>query len=165
MRDTAARRIAFGGVMAALAVVVMCLGGMIPIATYVCPMLCMQLQQLVLRTCGRRTAWAWYGAVAALALLMGPDKEAAALFAFLGYYPIVKPQLDRMKMGLVLKLALFNAAILAMYWLLIHLFGMDQIASEFSELGNAMTAVTLAMGNAVFFLMDKVLERKIIKKR
>lgn len=165
MRDTAARRIAFGGVMAALAVVVMCLGGMIPIATYVCPMLCMQLQQLVLRTCGRRTAWAWYGAVAALALLMGPDKEAAALFAFLGYYPIVKPQLDRMKMGLVLKLALFNAVILAMYWLLIHLFGMDQIASEFSELGNAMTAVTLAMGNAVFFLMDKVLERKIIKKR
>lgn len=165
MRDTAARRIAFGGVMAALAVVVMCLGGMIPIATYVCPMLCMQLQQLVLRICGRRTAWAWYGAVAALALLMGPDKEAAALFAFLGYYPIVKPQLDRMKMGLVLKLALFNAVILAMYWLLIHLFGMDQIASEFSELGNAMTAVTLAMGNAVFFLMDKVLERKIIKKR
>lgn len=165
MRDTAARRIAFGGVMAALAVVVMCLGGMIPIATYVCPMLCMQLQQLVLRICGRRTAWAWYGAVAALALLMGPDKEAAALFAFLGYYPIVKPQMDRMKMGLVLKLALFNAVILAMYWLLIHLFGMDQIASEFSELGNAMTAVTLAMGNAVFFLMDKVLERKIIKKR
>lgn len=165
MRDTAARRIAFGGVMAALAVVVMCLGGMIPIATYVCPMLCMQLQQLVLRICGRRTAWAWYGAVAALALLMGPDKEAAALFAFLGYYPIVKPQLDRMKMGLVLKLALFNAAILAMYWLLIHLFAMDQIASEFSKLGNAMTAVTLAMGNAVFFLMDKVLERKIIKKR
>ena len=47
--------------------------------------------QAVLKTCGVRIAWAWYGAVAILSLLLAPDKEAAAVFAFLGYYPIVTP--------------------------------------------------------------------------
>ena len=34
---------AMGGVFAALAVVVMNLGGLIPVATYVCPTICMVL--------------------------------------------------------------------------------------------------------------------------
>ena len=49
--------------MAALAVVIMNLGGLIPIATFVCPMLCMVLLKVVLRMTTARIAWAWYGAV------------------------------------------------------------------------------------------------------
>lgn len=165
MKTSMAHRMAFGGVMAALAVVIMCLGGLIPIATFVCPMLCMMILQLVLRACGNRTAWAWYGAVTILGLVMGPDKEAAAIFAALGYYPIVKPQLDNMKLGLLWKLALFNAVILAMYALLIHLFGMAQIASEFSQLGTAMTVATLILGNVTFFLLDQVLGKKFVRRK
>ena len=75
--------------MAALAVVIMCMGGIIPMATYVCPMLCSLLLAVVLRLTGRRIAWAWYAAVSLLSLLLGPDKEAAAVFVFLGYYPII----------------------------------------------------------------------------
>ena len=154
-----ARRIALGGMMAALAVVIMSLGGLIPIATFVCPMLCMLLLAFVTRFCGIRIGWAWYGAVAILSLLMGPDKEAAAVYAFLGFYPIIKPWLDRMKFGLAVKLVLFNGLILAMYWLLIHLFGMDQIAAEYQELGTIMTVVMLILGNVTFFLLDRVLTR------
>ena len=44
-----ARVIALGGVMAALAVTVMSLGGMSPVATYVIPMLCMLLEQFAAR--------------------------------------------------------------------------------------------------------------------
>ena len=154
-----ARRIALGGMMAALAVVIMNLGGLIPIATFVCPMLCMLLLAFVTRFCGSRIGWAWYGAVAILSLLMGPDKEAASVFAFLGFYPIVKPCLDRMKLGPVLKLLLFNVLILIMYGLLIHLFGMAQIAAEYREMGTAMTVVMLILGNVTFFLLDKVLTR------
>ena len=66
---TEARRIALGGMMAALAVVLMAMGGMIPVATYVIPMLCMFLLRFVYGSCGRRIAWAWYGAVALLGLL------------------------------------------------------------------------------------------------
>lgn len=156
---TPARVMAFGGMMAALAVVIMSLGGMIPIATFVCPMLCMMILAFVVKMCGNRIGWAWYGAVAILGLLLGPDKEAAAIFVFLGFYPIIKPKLDKMKVRLLLKLAVFNAAILLMYGLLIHLFGMAQIADEYQELGTIMTAVMLILGNVIFFLLDKVLTR------
>jgi len=43
-----AKQMALGGVLAALAVTIMSLGGMIPVATYVCPSLCMMLQFTVL---------------------------------------------------------------------------------------------------------------------
>lgn len=155
---------ALGGVLAALAVVIMALGGMIPIATYVCPMLCMIMLQMVRKTCGVRYAWAWYGTVALLGLLLSPDMEAAAVFAFLGYYPILKPKLDRTKGKWLWKLLLFNGAILSMYWLLMHLFGMAQIAAEFAEMGMTMTVVTLLLGNVTFFLLDRLLGMRFGRK-
>ena len=145
--------------MAALATVIMSLGGLIPVATFTCPMFCMLLLAFVTRMCGRRIGWAWYGAVSVLSLLLGPDKEAAAVFVFLGFYPIVKPKLDRMKLGLLLKVVLFNGLILVMYALLIRLFGMNQIAEEYRELGTVMTVVMLVLGNVTFFLLDRVLAR------
>ena len=151
--------IAFGGILAALAVVIMSMGGLIPIATYACPILCAILQYTVLRFCGRRIAWAWYGVVAILSLLLGPDKEAAAVFVFLGYYPILKPGIDKLPAKWLWKAILFNAAVLSMYWLLIHLMGMAQLAEEFSEFGKAMTVVMLVFGNAIFFLLDMVLDK------
>ena len=164
MRKTQAGVIALGGMMAALAVVIMCLGGLIPVATFVCPIMCMLLLRFVLKMSGKRIGWAWYGAVSILSLLMGPDKEAAAVFAALGYYPILKPRLDQMKLGPVLKLVLFNTVILVMYWVLIHLFGMDRIAAEYTELGTVMTVIMLILGNVTFFLLDKVLGKPLRKK-
>ena len=163
-KRTPASVIALGGVMAALAVVIMGLGGLIPVATYVCPMLCALLLQIVRNLCGNRIAWAWYGAVAILGLLLGPDKEAAAVFVFLGYYPIVKPWLDKRKLKWLWKGLLFNSATLLMYWLLMHLFGMTAIIEEFQGMGIAMTAVLLALGNVTFFLLDTLLGRKFKKR-
>ena len=159
-KRTPASQMALGGVMAALAMVIMNLGGLIPVATYVCPMLCCLIAQLVLKLCGRRIAWAWYGAVAILGLLLSPDKEAAAVFLFLGYYPMVKPWMDRRKARWLWKGLLFNGSILVMYWLLMHLFGMTQILEEFQGMGLAMTAVLLVLGNVTFFLLDKVLSKR-----
>ena len=163
-KRTPASVIALGGVMAALAVVIMSLGGLIPVATYVCPMLCALLLQIVRNLCGNRIAWAWYGAVAILGLLLSPDKEAAAVFVFLGYYPIVKPWLDKRKLKWLWKALLFNSATLLMYWLLMHLFGMTAIIEEFQGMGIAMTAVLLALGNVTFFLLDTLLGRKFKKR-
>ena len=163
---TTARQIALGGVMAALAVTIMSMGGLIPVATYVCPMLCAMMQYFVLMFCGRRIAWAWYGAVAILSLILGPDKEAAAVFLFLGYYPILKPAMDKLRLSWLWKGLLFNTAILGMYWLLLKFLGMEQLNQEFSELGTVLTVVMLLMGNLIFFLLDKVLDRfKHIKGR
>ena len=156
-RNNAAGGVALGGVLAAVAVVIMAMGGMIPVATFVCPVLCMMLLCVVLRSCGKRMAWAWYGAVAALSVLLSPDKEAAAVFAFLGYYPILKPWLDRRKHRWLWKGLFFNAVILTMYALLLKVFGMDQIAEDLAGAGIVMTAVTLVLGNVTFFLLDRLL--------
>ena len=162
---TNARSIALGGVLAALAMVVMCMGSLIPVATYVCPMLCMLILQFVGVSCGSRIGWAWYGVVAILSLLMAPDKEAAAVFLFLGYYPIIKPRIDGCKAKWMLKALLFNGVILVMYGLLIHLFGMAYLASEFTELGTVMLVIMLLMGNLIFFLLDKILEKFRIRRK
>lgn len=156
--------IALGGVLAALALVIMCLGGLIPVATFVIPMLCGLLLTVVLKSCGSRIAWAWYGAVAVLGLLVGPDKEAAALFFFVGYYPIVKPKLDALRFPWLWKALLFNASVSLMYSLLLHFLGMAELAAEFRELGTVMLIVMLAMGNVVFFLFDRVLQMRFGSK-
>lgn len=163
MRHNSAKYMALGGVMAALALVVMCLGGMIPLATYVCPMFCAVLLMVVLKLTNARIAWAWYGAVSILAMLLGPDKEAAAVFVFLGYYPILKPWLDKRKLAILWKLVLFNAAIFAMYSVLIYVFGLADLAAEFKELGMVLTIVTLVLGNITLFMMDILLT--LLQKR
>ena len=52
MKKTPAAVIAFGGMMAAVAMVIMNLVGLIPVATFVCPMFCMIILTLVIRFCG-----------------------------------------------------------------------------------------------------------------
>jgi len=159
-KRTPAANIALGGVLAALAVVIMSMGTLLPVATYVCPMLCAILLQLILKICGQRIAWAWYGAVSILSLMMAPDKEAAAVFLALGNYPILKPKFDGKTGKTLWKLLYFNAVILLTYWLLMHLFGFDQLAAEFAESGIILTVLMLVLGNVTFFLLDKLLERK-----
>ena len=164
-RNTPASAIALGGVMAALAVVIMSFGGLIPVATYVSPMLCALLLQLVLKTCAERIAWAWYGAVALLSCLLSPDKEAAAVFVFLGYYPIVKPKLDNRKGKWLWKGLLFNISVAVMYFLLLKVLGMDELSAEFADMDFWMLAVLLILGNVTFFLLDRLLGMKPRRRR
>ena len=70
-----------------------------------------------------------------------------------------------MKLGWILKTLLFNASALIMYYLLIHLFGMAQLASEFQEMGKILLIVTLALGNVTFFLLDRLLGMKLRRRR
>ena len=156
-RRNQAAPVALGGIFASLAVVIMCLGGMIPAATCVCPMLCMILLSMVMKKCSSRICWAWYGAVSILSILLSADKEAAAVFVFLGYYPILKPKMDGLPLKWLWKLILFNVAILLLYTLLIHVFGVAQVIEDFEELGTVMTVVTLILGNVTFFMLDKLL--------
>ena len=145
-KRTPASSVALGGVLAALAVVVMSLGTIIPIATYVCPMLCALLLQAVLKTCGVRIAWAWSGAVA------------------MGYYPIVKPRLDKTRLRWLWKGLLFNVSVAVMYWLLLRVFGLTQVTEDFEEIGAVMLIILLILGNVTFFLLDKLLGKRLGKR-
>lgn len=165
MRNNKAKEIALGGIMAALALVIMSMGGMIPSATFVCPMMCCLLLEFVRRSCSNRVAWAWYGAVAILGLLMSPDKEAAAVFVFLGNYPMLRVKIQQMPVPWLWKLVYFNVVILAMYWLLIHVFGMADLANEWAELGTVLTIVMLLLGNVTFVMLDIVLGRRFARRK
>ena len=154
---TNSKNMAMGGVFAALAVVIMNLGGLIPMATYVCPAICMVILSFVHMACGSRIAWTWYAAVSILSLLMSPDKEAAAVFAFLGYYPILKLKIEATKGKWLWKLAVFNISMVVLYSILIRIMGITEITGESEELAGIMLIVLLVLGNVTFLALDRLL--------
>ena len=79
------RRMALCGIMVALAIVIMLMGGVIPLATFCCPVLASLTLIPVLMESGKKWTLMAYAATAALGLMLSPDKESALLFAFLGY--------------------------------------------------------------------------------
>lgn len=159
MQQNSAKQIALCGLMASLAVVVMCLGGIIPVATYVCVAICMVLGSIVIKYCGRRFALTWYIAVSILGLLLGTDKEAAIVFVLLGYYPILKDWFEKCRFSILMKGLFFNIVILAGYAMMIYLLGMNEVLEDFSDAGWIFCFVLLLLGNATFFLLDRVMSR------
>lgn len=153
------KQIALGGMLGAVAMTILFFGGMIPVSTYVCPVLCMIALQIVLNTCGKRIAWPWYFMISFLALLLGPDKEAAVLLTLLGYYPIIKPKMDKFPVPIICKLVFFNAVIILMYTAVVALLGLEAIVIENTFIGYGSLALMLILGNATFFLLDVTLTR------
>ena len=155
MKD-ASRRMAVCGVGAALCVVLMVLGSALGVMTYVCPMLAGLVVGLVREEFGARDALTLWAAVALLGLLLVPELEMAALFAGrFGWYPAVRPQLERMpRWGRrTAKSALFLGAVLLIYSGLIWLLGMDGLG-----LGSWREALLLlVLASPVFFFYDRAL--------
>lgn len=165
--NSSARQMALGGMMTAVALVIMCMGSIIPVNTYVCPVLCILITRVLLGRCGRRIAWCYYAAVAILGLLLAPDKEAAMVYAFLGYYPMVKPWLERIRprvLRMAAKLALFTLAGGAAYWVLLAVLGLPGLQEEFQEMGTWMGVVLIFMWDILFLLVDRLLEMKFKRK-
>ena len=92
-----------------------------------------------------------------LGLLMSPDKESAAVFAFLGYYPIIKPKLEQMKGKWLWKLLIFNTSMVLLYSILIRLMGVAAVTGESEGLGKTLLIVLLMMGNVTFIALDRML--------
>ena len=155
------RQMALGGMMTAVAVVIMNLGSVIPVNTYVCPVLCILLGRVVLERCGRKLAWCHYLAVTVLSLLLAPDREAALVYAFLGYYPLIRTWFGRLGvLAMPAKLAFFTGMGAASYWVLLSVMG----AGEAMEEGWVMTAVTVILWDGLFLLVDRLLGQPMRKR-
>ena len=152
---------AYCGMAAALCVALMLLGTIIPIAMFIAPAVASFLIATVCMECGITMAWTAYAAVSLLGLLFVPDKEIALIFTvLLGYYPLVKPRLERIRLPLVrvlCKLLLCNGAVLAMYGLVLLLVPAGSISQELKTTALAVSLATLAMGNVAFLLYDRAL--------
>ena len=156
--------VAFCGMAAGLSVVFMLLGGVIPAATYAVPMLCGTLLLPILLEFGKTAAWTTFFSVAALALLLGFDKEAAFFYLFIGYYPIVKWPLDKIKpklRSIAVKLLLFTGAMGVMYGLLYLLFPMEAMIQEFREMGLILSVFFFVAYDLCMLLYDWLLVRLV----
>ena len=154
------RKVALCGVLCGLAVVVLLLGGLFSLAVYCAPLLAMAVLLPVLEEYGPGTAGAAYGAVAILALLLVPDREAALVYVFFGWYPLLRPRiaaLPSLPVRLVCRLGVCGLSMFLLYGVTIRLLGLTAVTEELG--GGWLTAALAAMGCAVFLLLDLALGR------
>ena len=154
------RRVAVSGMMVALAVAILLMGGVIPAATFAGPALAGLLLIPVFVEGGEKYALGAWIAVSALALILCPDKEAALLFAFLGWYPAMKWRLDAKlpgPKGIPVKLLLWNLCAGAMAAMIFYVFRMDQVIAEYREMGHAMLVAFILLANVTLLVYDRLL--------
>ncbi len=156
----ASLRVAFSGMAVGLSVVLMMMGGLLPVAVYIIPLLCGLVLLPISVEFGKATAWATFAATAILAMMLDFDKEAAFFYLFIGYYPIIKWQLDKIRrkpLRIAVKLALFTVSIIVMYLLLSLLFPMAQFMQEFHEMGTLLLIGMLVVYDISMLLYDRLL--------
>ena len=133
MNRAPAFRLAFCAMMAALGAVFMLASSVIPVLTYVSPMLASVTLLPVLYEYGKKQAWMVWFVTAALSLLLCADREAAFFYLFFGYYPILKQRLDRIRPGVLCvlaKFAFFTAVFTVLLIVLAFILGVEDIRGE-----------------------------------
>lgn len=154
-----ARPLALCGVLTALAVTLLALGGILPGMVFCAPILAMAVLLPVLEELGPRAAGTAYAAAALLGLLLVPDRETALVYLFFGWYPILRPKIAALPFRparVLARIAVCSAAALALYGLALRLMGLTE---DLLESVWYLNAALLAAGNVVFLLTDATLAR------
>ncbi|MGN0171475.1 MAG: hypothetical protein ACI39E_01675 [Acutalibacteraceae bacterium] len=155
-----AQKTAFCGVLCALSVMSL-LMTFFPYATYALAVLGGVMLMPAAIELGTRYGLACYAVSAALSFFLAPDMEAKLLFVlFFGYYPTLQLRLVLWRnraAAWVVRLLLFNAAMIAGYLLLLFVFGLEEDA--FTIGGVSLPWVLLLLGNSVFAIYDVALTR------
>ena len=152
-----------GGLAAALGLVLMLLTSLVPVGTYAFPAFAGMLLIFIVIEIGRGWAIAVFAVTAVLAFLLSGDKEAALLYAiFLGYYPILKSVIELIKSRAVqwlVKLAVFNAAMIGAYYIDLFLLGVSDVSFELFHV--YLPLAFLAIGNLAFIIYDICVTRLV----
>lgn len=136
--------VTFCGMMAALGVVLMLLGGVLAVLTYAAPLIASVCLIPVLSEFGRGRAWLCYLASAVLSVLLCPDKELAFFYVFIGYYPILRPlfmSICRAPLRALAKLGFFAVSEGLLYLFLCLVLRLEAVLADMGEMGAAMNAV------------------------
>ena len=152
------RRVAFSGILAALAVALMLLGEIIGVGTYASPMLAGLVLLFAGKEYGRKTHFLLYTAVSLLSALVVGDAEETLIFVTVfGLYPVLRQSFEKLPRGLRLisKLLYFNAVAILSEWLVMTLF--VPAAEE-----PWLLWVLLAAGNFAFLIYDAVIPRLLL---
>ncbi len=156
-------KVALGGAVAALGLVLMFLTAIIPFGTFAFPTFAGMLLVVIVIEIGYGFSVAVYTVTAVLSFLLVPDKEAALIYtAFLGFYPIIKSLIERLPnkaMQIVIKLILFNACMIGAFFIAINLLSIPK--ESFNLFGVYLPYVFLILGNFAFLLYDFCITRVV----
>lgn len=159
MEKRLSERVALGGIVASLCIVLMFLTGVLPALYIAAPMLAGMLMIILAEEVSVPWAWLTYTAVSLLALIISFDKEAALMFIlFFGYYPILRPNIMKIRLlpvRLILKLTLYNAFLVLDVLLTIYVLGLP----SFDDYSRAMMITLGVIANFLFVSYDLLLSR------
>ncbi|MBQ3003763.1 MAG: hypothetical protein IJD82_08530, partial [Clostridia bacterium] len=149
------KAVATSGVLAALAVVILLLGSLIELLDLSAAAMASLVIMVAVIDLGIGYAAGVYAVAAVLSVLLFPKTATIVFAAFVGYYPIVKVYLDRIKPRLLqytVKLVLFNTFLFAILWLVEQLLG---AGNDWSALGVPL----YVLGNLTFLVFDLAIAR------
>lgn len=156
------KSVALCGVLAALAVALLFLGGTVPFAAIACPVLASLVLIPVYAENGWKWGLLWYLTTALLGLLLTPDKEASILFVFFGYYPMLRRYFGRIRSAVLkwaVKLVYVNLAVIAAYALMIFVFRMEAIVQEYAQTQRYILIALMLLANLSFVIYDLLIGR------
>ena len=150
-RHSDVRKIAFGAILAALACVMLLIGGV--------------LELLDMTSAAAASAVVLYAVSAALTLILMPSATSTIYYVLLlGYYPILKILLEKKvrkrAFRVPLKLLIFNAGVAAIAALFVRLYGIEKVLNEFSVPGISMPVFLVAffvLLNVFLLVYDRLL--------
>lgn len=152
-------KITFCSMMTALACVLMLLA-YFPYFTYAAPAISAFFIMATVIECGNKWAVCSYVASAVLVFLTAEPESRLLYILFFGYYAVLKAVVETLRkpfLEWIIKLLVFNAAVLAVYFIFAGIFGIS--VEDFNELGKYGAYIFLGLGNAVFVFYDIGLSR------
>lgn len=147
-----ASRVALGGVLAALSLLLLYLASVMPSGRLAAVAVAGLVPVAGVVSGGLATGFLSYAAAGILGFLLLPDKGCALLYAaFFGLYPMIKSLIERLRrlaLEILLKLVFFNAVLAAL------LFGFSAFLLPMLPQLLQSTLLIFLAGNIVFLLYD-----------
>lgn len=149
----------FSALLSAVIVSLMSMTRFVSIADYSVCLLCSLLIGVIVLECGYKWALAAYCVSGGLGLVLGNVECSLLFLALFGYYPIVKPTLERLPRLLewVVKLVAFNGVMIALYAFVDAFIAPVLTESQWNPY--LQIAILLTIANAAFILFDLVFDR------
>ncbi len=158
------KKIALGGIIAALSLCIMLLTGIFPMAEYTLPMIAGVLLVVLVIEMGVKSSLLIFLAVSILSVILVPLKDSAVFYVvFLGWYPIIKSKLESIKNRVIewiLKFSLFNISIISGVFISLYLFKITEYFEIFSN-SFWLTGILFVFINVVFVIYDIAVTRMV----
>ncbi len=152
--------IAFCGIITAFSVVVMYLS-LIPAFAYAVPALAGMLIWTVSQHMSVKWAYLCYAAAGLISFILIPEPEANLFYIFFfGYYPtlcILLEKIGNKVVRYIVKLAIFNAAVVAAYNLTVFILSAEEMLEGMEFFGDFAVYAFWIFGNIAFVIYDLAL--------